>query len=75
MMRRIKMNLKTATNIGSEDSAKHNAFIFSVIESCKLNKIALVKYFQYLLDNLKNSFQPEEELTKHLPCNCALALA
>lgn len=74
MMRRIKMNLKTATNIGSEESAKHNAFIFSVIESCRLNNIAPVKYFQYLLDNLKSTFQPEEELARHLPCNCALAL-
>ena len=26
MMRRIKMNLKNAGNIGSEESAKHNAF-------------------------------------------------
>ena len=33
MMRRIKMNLKNACNIGSEISAKHNAFMFSVIES------------------------------------------
>lgn len=34
MMRRIKMNLKNACNIGGEISAKHNAFMFSVIESC-----------------------------------------
>ncbi len=75
MMRRIKMNLKTATNIGSEESAKHNAFIFSVIESCKLNKIAPIKYFHYLLGQLRNTFQPEEELIRHLPCHCTLAHA
>lgn len=38
MMRRIKMNLKNACNIESEISAKHNAFMFSVIESCKMIK-------------------------------------
>lgn len=36
MMCRIKMNLKKACNIGGEISAKHNAFMFSVIESCKM---------------------------------------
>ena len=29
------MNLKNAGNIGSEESAKHNAFMYSIIESCK----------------------------------------
>ena len=38
MMRRIKMNLKNACNIGGEISAKHNAFMFSGIESCKMMK-------------------------------------
>ena len=38
MMRRIKMNLKNACNIGGEITAKHNAFMFSVIESCKMIK-------------------------------------
>lgn len=33
MMRRIKMNLKNAGNIGSERSAKQNTFMYSVIES------------------------------------------
>ena len=28
MMRRIKMNLKNAGNIGSERSARHNAFMY-----------------------------------------------
>lgn len=38
MMRRIKMNLKNICNVGSEISAKHNAFMFSVIEGCKMIK-------------------------------------
>lgn len=38
MMRRIKMNQKNAGNIGSEISAKHNAFMYSIIESCKMVK-------------------------------------
>ena len=38
MMRKIKMNLKNACNIGSEISAKHSAFMSSVIEGCKMIK-------------------------------------
>lgn len=38
MMRRIKMNLKNICNVGSEISAKHNAFMFSVIEGFKMIK-------------------------------------
>ena len=38
MMRRIKMNLKNACNIGSERAAMHNAFRYSVIESCRMVK-------------------------------------
>ena len=41
MMRMIKMNLKNACNIGGEISAKHNAFMFSVIESCKMMRLRL----------------------------------
>ena len=37
-MRRIKMDLKNARSIVSEISAKRNAFMFSVIESCKMMK-------------------------------------
>lgn len=55
MMRSIKMNLKNAGNIGSEEYAKHNAFMFSVIKSCNMNK-RLVK---------------GDDLTDLLPCNLA----
>ena len=49
------MNLKNAGNIGSEESAKHNAFMFSVIESCKMNKQSV----------------EGDDLTNLLPCNPA----
>ena len=48
MMRRIKMNLKNACNIGSQISAKHNAFMFSVIESCKMIKRNMEDYLEAL---------------------------
>lgn len=70
MMRSIKMNLKNAGNIGSEESAKHNAFMFSVIESCKMNKRTVEDYLMTLLDKLKLS-RDGDDLTGLLPCNLA----
>lgn len=70
MMRSIKMNLKNAGNIGSEESAKHNAFMFSVIESCKMNKRTVENYLMTLLDKLKLS-RDGDDLTGLLPCNLA----
>lgn len=69
MMRHIKMNLKTASNIGSEDSAQDNAFMFSLIESCKLNGLAPEKYIAFLLHKLKDA---DEHTDKNalLPCFC-----
>lgn len=55
MMRSIKMTLKNAGNIGSEESAKHNAFMFSLIESCKINKRTVEDYKMSLLNRLKLS--------------------
>lgn len=48
MMRRIKMNLKNICNVGSEISAKHNAFMFSVIEGCKMIKRNVEGYLKAL---------------------------
>ena len=70
MMRSIKMNLKNAGNIGSEESAKHNAFMFSVIESCKMNKRTVEDYLMSLLDKLRLS-REGDDLTGLLPCNLA----
>ena len=70
MMRSIKMNLKNAGNIDSEESAKHNAFMFSLIESCKMNKHTVEDHLMSLLDRLKLS-REGDDLTGLLPCNLA----
>lgn len=67
MMRGIKMNLKNACNIGSEISAKHNAFIFSVIESCKMIKRNVEDYLKALFRRLRTA-KDGEDLTCCLPC-------
>ena len=69
MMRHIKMNLKTASNIGSEESAQDNAFMFSLIESCKLNGLAPEKYITFLLRKLKGANQYTDK-NALLPCIC-----
>lgn len=67
MMRRIKMNLKNACNIGGEISAKHNAFMFSVIESCKMIKRNVEDYLKALFRRLRTA-KEGEDLTCCLPC-------
>ena len=52
------------------ESAKHNAFMFSVIESCKMNKRSVEGYLNSLLDKLKIS-RDGDDLTDLLPCNLA----
>lgn len=69
MMRHIKMNLKTAGNIGSEGPAKHNAFMYSVIESCRMVGIMLDSYLHVLLEGLRKAVAGED-LTHLLPCYC-----
>ena len=70
-VRKLKMNLKNAGNIGSESSAADSAFMYSVIESCKLNDIDPGKYISYLLGKLKTA-REGEDLTGLLPCYCGL---
>ena len=65
------MNLRNAGNIGSESSAADNAFMYSVIKSCKHNDIDLGKYISFLLGKLKTS-RNGEDLTGLLPCYCGL---
>lgn len=65
--RRIKMNLKNACNIGGEISAKHNAFMFSVIESCKMIKRNVEDYLKALFRRLRIA-KEGEDLTCYLPC-------
>ena len=58
-------------NIGSESSAADNAFMYSVIESCRHNEIDPGKNVSYLLGKLKTSCEGED-LTGLLPCDCGL---
>lgn len=67
MMRSIKMNLKNAGNIGSEESARHNAFMFSVIESCRMCGRSVERYLSGLLERLKVS-KDGDDMTCCLPC-------
>ena len=60
MMRRIKVNLKNACNIGEEISAKYNAFMFSVIESCKMIKRNVEDYLESLFRRLLTAKEGED---------------
>ena len=70
-VRKLKMDLRNAGNIGSESSAVDNALMYSVIESCKHNEIDPGKYISYLLGELKTAHEGED-LTALLPCYCSL---
>ena len=70
-IRKLKMNLRNAGNIGSESSAADTAFMYSVIESCRHNDIDPGKYISYLLDKLKSAHEGDD-LTSLLPCYCGL---
>ena len=50
-MKPVKLLLKDCMNIGSEGTAENSAFIFSLIESCKLNDIIDPQdYLKHLLE-------------------------
>jgi len=51
-MKPVKLLLKNCMNIGSEDAVENSAFIFSLIENCKLNDIALQNYLKHLLEGI-----------------------
>ena len=58
---KLKMNLRNADN----------AFMYSVIESCRHSGIDPGKYVSYLLGKLKTA-REGEDLTGLLPCYCGL---
>lgn len=70
-VRKLKMNLRNAGNIRIESSAVDNAFMYSVIESCKHNEIDPGKYISYLLGKLKTAHEGED-MTALLPCYYSL---
>ena len=68
MMRHIKLNLKNCLNIGSEDSAFDYAFMFSVIESCNMNKLSPECYIKELVSRLTAKPVCTAEKVALLPC-------
>jgi len=62
----LKMNLRNGLHIGSGESAKDNAFFYSMKESCRLNGIDIRDYLLYLLEHINDDgFSAEAAL----PCN------
>ena len=68
MMRHIKLNLKNSLNIGSEDSALDYAFMFSVIESCNMNKLSPRCYIKELVSRLTAKPVCTAEKVALFPC-------
>lgn len=65
-MRPVKLLLKNCMNIGSEAAAEDTAFIFSLIESCKLNGIGPQDYLRHLFECILNDEDCDKK--KLLPC-------
>lgn len=65
-MKPVKLLLKNCMNIGSEDAAENSAFIFSLIESCKLNGIDPQDYLKHLLECILHGKDCDKKTL--LPC-------
>lgn len=65
-MKPVKLLLKNCMNIGSEDAAENSAFIFSLIESCKLNGIDPQDYLKYLFECILHGKDCDKKTL--LPC-------
>lgn len=65
-MKPVKLLLKNCMNIGSEASAENSAFIFSLIESCKLNDIDPQDYLKHLLECILHGKDCDKKAL--LPC-------
>lgn len=61
------MSQKNAGNIGSERSARHNAFMYLVIESCKMMTKTVEDYLKVMLERLRKT-KEGDYLTCFLPC-------
>ena len=64
-MKPIKLNLKVCQNIGSETAAENASFMFSLMESCKLNKLKEEPYMETLLNSLG---MEQVDWKQNLPC-------
>ena len=65
-MKPIKLLLKNCMNIGSEAAAENSAFIFSLIESCKLNNIDPQDYLKHLFECILHGKDCDKKAL--LPC-------
>lgn len=65
-MKPIKLLLKNCMNIGSEAAAENSAFIFSLIESCKLNDIDPQDYLKHLFECILHGKECDKKAL--LPC-------
>ena len=65
-MKPVKLLLKNCMNIGSEDAAGNSAFIFSLIESCKLNNIDPQDYLKHLFECILHGKDCDKKAL--LPC-------
>lgn len=65
-MKPIKLLLKNCMNIGSEAAAENSAFIFSLIESCKLNDIDPQDYLKHLFECILHGKDCDKKAL--LPC-------
>lgn len=61
-----RLLLKNCMNIGSEDAAGNSAFIFSLIESCKLNDIDPQDYLKHLFECILHGKDCDKKAL--LPC-------
>ena len=64
-MKPIKLNLKVCQNIGSETAAENASFMFSLMESCKLNKLNEEPYLEMLFNGL---CMEQVDWKQNLPC-------
>lgn len=64
-MKPIKLNLKVSQNIGSETAAENASFMFSLMESCKLNKLKEEPYLETLFNSL---CMEQVDWKQNLPC-------
>lgn len=65
-MKPVKLLLKNCMNIGSEAAAENSAFIFSLIESCKLNDIDPQDYLKHLFEYILHGKDCDKKAL--LPC-------
>ncbi len=57
---------------GNTKGANASAILYSLVQTCKINKIDPYKYFRYVLTEFPNK-KENEDLRKYLPQNCDLS--